>query len=80
MVLIQDTDTTLPVLAAKVQLQAVTRAGGPWAAREKSGALLSQPQKSHIVHLRLVICLTNRQPDPVDCGFYPMHASEVCFN
>ena len=75
---LQDPDNIPPVLAIEVQAQAISHAGGPWTSGKGAGALLSLPQEAHIVHLRLVLRLTDWQPDPVDCWFRPVHASVVC--
>ena len=37
-----------------------------------------QLRKYHIVNLRVVLCLTDRQPVTVYCRFCPMHAKAVC--
>ena len=66
-------DTNPPVLDAKVQAQAIPCAEGPRTYGEGAGVSLNQPQEYHIVKLRSVLYLTDRQPDPVDCGFCPMH-------
>ena len=49
-----------PVLADKVQAQLIQSTGGPRAAGEGEGAFLSQPRKARIVHLGLVLLLTDR--------------------
>ena len=77
-VFLHDPDTTPPVLAAKVQTQAIARVGGPQEAGEGAGESIFRPQEDHIVHLGLVLCLTDRHPDPVDCGFRPVNAFLVC--
>ena len=69
--------TTHPVMAAKVRDQAIPRTGGPRTDGEGAGEFLSQLQKSHIVHLGLVLRLTDRQTAPFDCGFHPVHALAV---
>ena len=75
---LQDPDPIPPIMADKVQAQDIPPVGGPRATGEGAGASLSRPWKAHIVHLRLVLHLTDQQPAPVDCRFCPVHASEVC--
>ena len=69
-----------PVLADKVQAQDIPRDGGPQESREGVGESISQPRKDQIVHLRLVLHLTDQHSAQVNCGFCPVHASPVCPN
>ena len=63
------------VMTNKLQAQAIPHVGGPWASREGAGAYLSRPWEAQIVHLGLVLRLTDRQPYPVGYGLRPVHAS-----
>ena len=75
---LQCPDPFPPVMADKLRTQSILRVGGPWASREGAGAYLSRPWEAHIVHLGLVLRLTDRQLVPVDCRFRPVHALAVC--
>ena len=74
---LQNLDPIPPVLADKLLSQAIPHVGGHRATVEGAGALLTKPRKSHILHLRLVLRMTDQNPDPVDFGFHPVHASAV---
>ena len=74
--LLQDTNTIPPVLPVEVLAQSIPCVGGPRAAGE--GALLCQPQESHIVYLGLVFHMDDRQLTPLDCGIHPVHTAAVC--
>ena len=58
----------------------IPHTGGTQASGEVLGKILSRTWKSKIIQLKLVLRLTDRQPAPVDFGFRPMHALEVCHN
>ena len=75
---LQTPDNTPPVLDATVRAQSIPLAGVTWSAGEGAGESLSQQWKAHVVHLRLLLRLTDRNTAPVDCNFRPMHATEVC--
>ena len=76
-VLLQDPDPIPPVMPVEVRAQAVPRAGGSRASGEGARALLCHPRKAHVVHLGLVYCLAERQPNPVNCRIGPMHSTVV---
>ena len=67
-----------PVLDDKLQAQAIPRARGPQTSREGGGAPLFCPRESHIIDLRLVLCLTDRQLVPVYFQLRSVHATMVC--
>ena len=75
---LQDPDPIPPLLAVNVQAQAITRVGGTRASKKGPGASISRTQKVHIVHLRFVLRLNDRQPAPVYCKFRPVHVLAVC--
>ena len=75
--LLQDPDTIPPVLPVEVKAQAIPNVGVPLAAREGAGESLRCPQEAHIVHMGLVFCLADWQPDPFNCGLCTMHSLAV---
>ena len=77
-ILLQDPDISPPVMDSKVQAQAIPCVGGPQAYGEGAGAFLSRSRKDHILHLGLVLCLTDSQTAPDDCGFRPVHKLAAC--
>ena len=79
-VFLEDPDSTPPVLAFKLQSQAIPIERGSCSTEKGAGATLCQPRKSHILYLRVVLRLTERQPVTVYCWFRPVYATMVCCN
>ena len=75
--ILQDPYHIPPVLPVKVQAQAIPFVGGPRASGEGAGSSRCQMWESHIVYLGLVFRLTDRKPDPVECGLRPVYAAAV---
>ena len=71
-------DAIPPVLPVEVLSQAIPCAIGPHETGKGAGALICQPQKSHIVYLKVVLSLSFCQPIPVYFCFRPMRVAMVC--
>ena len=77
-VLLQDPDAVPPVMDAEMIAQASPGARGPWENSKGSGAPFCHPQEDHIINLRMMLRMTDRQPVPVYRQLHPTHSTMVC--
>ena len=66
-----------PVLAVKVKAQSIPREIVPQTTREGAGAPLFFSRESHIIYLRVVLRLTDRQTITVYFRFCTVHVTTV---
>ena len=79
-VLLEDSDSTPLVLDVEVRAQAIPCERGTQETRKWAGVPICRPWKAHIIYLRVVLRMTDRQLVPVYCRFHPMHSTMVCRN